>query len=127
MISMCYLFKVSSIFSRSSKSFLSFRLSSTTVGAPRGYGEQGNLLLLLLRTWEHKQLCQGNLATKWILGSSLEFLLKEQSKNIFGNKGDFGNFSREHGNTDPPGGLSRFLIKWLLIKKPMLGRRSIQA
>ena len=25
-------------------------------------------------------------------------------KNIFGNKGDFGNFSKEYENTDPPGG-----------------------
>ena len=25
-------------------------------------------------------------------------------QNIFGNKGDFGNFSGEHGNTDPSGG-----------------------
>ena len=24
---------------------------------------------------------------------------------VFGSKGDFKNFSREHGNTDPPGGL----------------------
>ena len=51
--------------------------------------------------WEHGQIFQGNLGTKWILGSNLEFLLGEQSKNIFGNKGDFGNFSREHRNTAP--------------------------
>ena len=52
-------------------------------------------------TWEHEQIFQGNLGTKWILGSNLEFLLGEQLKNIFGNKGDFGDFSREHGNTEP--------------------------
>ena len=28
----------------------------------------------------------------------------EQSENVFKNKGDFGNFSREDGNTDFPGG-----------------------
>ena len=36
-------------------------------------------------------------------GEQFEILLGEQSKNIFGNKGEFGNFSREHGNTDPWG------------------------
>ena len=51
-------------------------------------------------TWTHEQIFQGNLGTKWILGTNLEFLLGEQSKNIFVNKGDFGNFSREHR---PPG------------------------
>ena len=71
---------------------------------PRGYGEQGNLQFLLMGTWEHDQFFQGNLGTKWILGSKSAFLLREQSKNIFGNKGDFGNFSKEHVNTDPPGG-----------------------
>ena len=29
--------------------------------------------------------------------------LREQSENIFGNKRDFGNFFREHGNTAPWG------------------------
>ena len=31
--------------------------------------------------------------------------LREQSKEYFGNMGDFGNFSREHGSTGLPGGL----------------------
>ena len=48
-------------------------------------------------------------------GSNLEFLLGEQSKNIFGKKGDFGNFSREHGNTDPSGGPLRCSIFLLAI------------
>ena len=56
-----------------------------------------------MEAWEHEQVFQGNLATKWILGSNVEFLYREQSKSIIGNKGDFGNFSREHGNTDPAG------------------------
>ena len=56
--------------------------------------------------WEHEQIFQGNLGTKWILGSNSELLLGELSKNIFVNKGGFGNFSREQGNTDPPGGLN---------------------
>ena len=51
---------------------------------------------------------KGYLGTKWILGNNLEFL-KEESKDIFGNKGDFGNFSREHGNTDPLGGSFVFI------------------
>ena len=56
-------------------------------------------------TGEHDQIFQGNLRTKWILGGNLEFFFKG-TEHIFGNKGDFGNFSREHGNTDPLGGLS---------------------
>ena len=34
--------------------------------------------------WEHEQICQGNLGSKWILGSNLEFLLEEQSKTFLG-------------------------------------------
>ena len=75
-----------------------------------GYGEQGNLRFLLMGTWEHEQIFQGNLGTKWILGSNLEFLLAEESKNIFAKKGDFGDFSREHGNTDPLGASILFFI-----------------
>ena len=48
------------------------------------YGEQGNVLLLLMGTWEHEQIFQGRLGTKWILGSNLEFLLKEHSKTFLG-------------------------------------------
>ena len=40
-----------------------------------------------------------------MLGSNSTFLLREQSKNIFVNKRDLGNFSKVHGKTDPPGGL----------------------
>ena len=72
----------------------------TILRPPRGYGEQGNLPFLLFETWEHEPIFHGNLGTTWILGSNLEFLLREQSKNTFGNKGDFVNFSKEHGNTD---------------------------
>ena len=39
------------------------------LGAPRGYGEQGNLLFLLMGTWEHEQIFQGKLGAKWILGA----------------------------------------------------------
>ena len=56
-----------------------------------------------------------NMGTNCILGSNLEFLLGEQSKNIFGNKGDFGNFSRELGSTDPSWGaliISAFRFVW---------------
>ena len=70
---------------------------------------QGSLQFLLMGTWEHEQIFQRNLRTKWILGSNLEFLLGEQSRNIFGDKGDFGYSSREHRNTDPPG-VSRNLL-----------------
>ena len=42
------------------------RNKKVKMGAPRGYGEQGNL------------------GIKWILGSNLEFLLGEQSNNILG-------------------------------------------
>ena len=61
--------------------------------------------------FQHEQILQGNLGTKRILGSNLEFLLEEQSKNIFGNNGDFGNFSREQGNRDPLGGLTMLYSK----------------
>ena len=50
-------------------------------------------MFLLMGTWEYKQ---GNLGSKWILGSNSAFLLREQSKPIFGDKGDFGNFPKEH-------------------------------
>ena len=33
----------------------------------------------------------------------------EQSKNMFGNKGYFGNFPKEHKSTDSPWGVSRVL------------------
>ena len=32
----------------------------------------------------------------------LDVFFKEVFKKLFERKGDFGNFSREHGNTDPP-------------------------
>ena len=69
------------------------------------------------RTWEHEQIVQGNWGTKWILGSSLEFLLREQSRKIFGIKGDFGNFSRDYGNTDPLGPQYYFLTRSLSFNK----------
>ena len=56
------------------------------LGPPRGYREQRNLPFLLMGTWENEQ---GNLGTMWILGGKLEFILREQSKNIFENKGDY--------------------------------------
>ena len=56
--------------------------------------------------WEHEQNFQGNLGTKWILRNNLEFPLGEQSKKTFlGIREIFRNFYREHGNTDPLGGL----------------------
>ena len=73
--------------------------------ALRGYGDQGNLPFLLMGTWEHEKIFQGILGTMWILGRSLEFLLSEQSKKIFWNMADDGNFSREKGNMDSPGSL----------------------
>ena len=39
--------------------------------------------------------------SKLILGNNVASSLMEHSNNIFGNKGDFGNLSRKHGNTDP--------------------------
>ena len=53
--------------------------------------------------WAHEQIFQGNLGSKWILGSNLEFLLEEQSKNIFGDNGNFRNLSGEHGAQTPLG------------------------
>ena len=35
----------------------------------------------------------------------LDVLVREHAKNTFGNKGDFGNFTREHGSTDLLGNL----------------------
>ena len=46
-------------------------------------------------------------------GKQFGISFREQSKNIFRNKGAFGSFSREHGNTDPPGGLT--LEEWYLL------------
>ena len=42
------------------------------------------------------------LGIKVYSGEQFDISLKETFKNIFGNKGDFGSFSREHRNTDPP-------------------------
>ena len=92
-------------------------------GPPRGYGEQGNLSFLLMGTGELEQIFQGNLGKRWILVSNVEFLLGEQSKNTFENKGDFGNFSREHGNTDPLGGFV-YTIQYILLK--MIKEKAIQ-
>ena len=36
-------------------------------------------------------------------GEEFGISFRETIKSIFGNKGDFGNFSREHWNTDPQG------------------------
>ena len=72
------------------------------MGSPGVMGGK-ELAVFINGTWEHEQIFQGNLETKWILGCNLGFLLGEQSKSILGNKGDFGNFSREHRNTDPLG------------------------
>ena len=38
-------------------------------------------------------------------GEHFGFYFEGTVKKNFGNTGDFGNFSRELGNTDPPGGL----------------------
>ena len=54
---------------------------------PRAHGEQSNLPFL-------------------INGSLSKFLRELGIKNIFGNKGYFENFSREHENTDPLRGLN---------------------
>ena len=35
-------------------------------------------------TWENEQIFQGNLGSKWILGSISAIILREQSKNILG-------------------------------------------
>ena len=51
-----------------------------------------------LRELEMKVDSEGN------FGNSL----REHSKNIFEITQDFGNFSREHGNTDPPLGDLKF-------------------
>ena len=34
-------------------------------------------------------------------GEQFSISFKETLKNVFGNKGDFGDFSMDHGNTDP--------------------------
>ena len=51
-------------------------------------------------------------------GEQCGIFLGEKSKNIFGNKGDFGKFSREHRSTDPPGAsiISTFRFVWNRIK-----------
>ena len=43
-------------------------------------------------------------------GEQFSISFKGTIKNIFGTKGDFGNFSREHGNTDPYTKLATFPI-----------------
>ena len=63
-----------------------------------------SMFYLNLYTWKLELFFQGNLKTKWILRSNLEFSVREQSKQVFGNRGDFGHFSREHKNTDCPWG-----------------------
>ena len=55
-------------------------------------------------TWEDQQIFEGNLVSTWTLGSNSVVLLREQSKNIYGSKRDFGHFSREHEIKDPVGG-----------------------
>ena len=45
-------------------------------GPPRGYGKKGNLPFLSMGIWEHEQICQGNMETMQIMGSSLEILFK---------------------------------------------------
>ena len=42
----------------------------------------------------------GSVESKWILRSNSAFLFRKQSKYIFGNIGDFGNSSGEHGTTN---------------------------
>ena len=69
--------------------------------ASQGYGEQGNLPLLLLGTSAN---VFRELGVRIELGSSSTFLFREHLKGIFENKGDFGNISRKHRNTDPHGG-----------------------
>ena len=54
-------------------------------------------------TWELEQILPGNQGAKCILGGNSAFLFKEHSKKIFGNKGDTGNLSREHGSAEPTG------------------------
>ena len=61
-------------------------------------------------TWirEHMQHCPGKYDQSIIfkeLRNSLTFRFREHSQNIIGNRGDFENFSWEHGNTDPLRGL----------------------
>ena len=68
---------------------------------PQGLWGTREIAVFITGNIQHEQRLQANLGTKWILGSNLDILLREQSKNIFGNKGDFGNFSMKHGSTDP--------------------------
>ena len=37
---------------------------------------------------EHEQIFQRSLGSKWVLGRKSAFLMREQSKNMSGNKGD---------------------------------------
>ena len=60
-----------------------FYMALSKLRAPRGCGEQGNLPFLLMETWEFEKIFQGNLGSKWSLGSNSAFLLREQSKNSF--------------------------------------------
>ena len=73
------------------------------LGPSRGYEEQGNLQFSLMGTWEHEQIFQffKNLGRKWVLQFGTSF--RGTVKNVFVNKGDFRNFSREQGNTDSSG------------------------
>ena len=72
--------------------------------APRGYGERGNLPFSLMGTWANFSRELGNKVNS---GEQFGIFLREQSKTIFGNKGDFANFSREHRNTDLLWGLTQ--------------------
>ena len=70
-----------------------------------GIGGQGNLVFLTLGHRSMK-IFWGELGIKVDIGVALDIPFREHSKTIFGNKGDFVNFSTEHGSTDPPLGTS---------------------
>ena len=66
-------------------------------GLPRGYGEQDNLPVLLMRTWEHEEIFIRELGIKKDSGVDSEFLLRKYLKIIPGNKEYFGNFLGSKG------------------------------
>ena len=72
-------------------------------------------LPFIMGTLDHEQTFQGK---KVDSGEQFGIFLKGTVTKMFGNKGYFRNFSREHGNIDPLGALStRLFKKWFLIKK----------
>ena len=77
---------------------------------PRGYGKQGNLRFLLMGIWECGNFSR-ELGIKVTSGEQFGISSREQFKRTFGNKGDFRNFSREHGSTDTSQGASSMAIE----------------